>query len=148
MKGANMNNFKTKINKKKLELTIVFLAFALVALLKIVSAASSPVLAEDAPGMPSLFYNDNHFVYSVPGSATYLPLQYANGVHYIPLDMLKLLNNIKMDSNDNTPTSSTYNTKTISYPSIFRPKRRRTKTRNIRIAKCINIWGSHMCPSQ
>ena len=101
MKGANMNNFKTKINKKKLELTIVFLAFALVALLKIVSAASSPVLAEDAPGMPSLFYNDNHFVYSVPGSATYLPLQYANGVHYIPLDMLKLLNNIKMDSNDN-----------------------------------------------
>ena len=96
----NMKNFKAKINKKRLELTIVFLTFFLFALLKLLSATFSPVLAEESLGIPSLFYNDTHFPYSVPGSTTYLPLKQYNGVHYVPLDMLKLLNNIKMDSTD------------------------------------------------
>ncbi|MCL2816156.1 MAG: hypothetical protein FWD23_16305, partial [Oscillospiraceae bacterium] len=89
------------MNKRKLELTAVFLAFVVFALLKIVSAAVSPVLAEEIPGMPSLFYNDRYFVHSIPGNATYLPLQYSNGVYCVPLELIKQLNDIKMDSKDN-----------------------------------------------
>ena len=93
-----MENFKNNVNKRKFELTVVFLAFFLVALLKIVSAVY--VSAEEDSSIPSLFYNDNPFLYSIPGSSIYLPLKQYNGVHYVPLDIFKQLNDIKIYSND------------------------------------------------
>jgi len=96
-----LKKFEIELKKRKLELTAVFLAFFVIALLKFVSSVSSPVFAENAPGIPSLFYNDRAFVFSIPGSDTYLPLKQYGGVNYIPLDIFKLLNNIKIDSHDN-----------------------------------------------
>ncbi|MCL1859065.1 MAG: polysaccharide deacetylase family protein [Oscillospiraceae bacterium] len=94
-----MKNMKIKIKKRKLELTIIFLTLLLIVLIKLITI--TVVSAEDIlSAIPSLFYNDTHFVYSVPGNNIYLPLEEIDGVYYIPLGMLNLLNDLEMQSND------------------------------------------------
>ena len=70
-----MKNIKNKINKRKFELTVIFLALILIGLIKLLTTVS----AEDNSSIPSLFYNDTLFVYSMPGSNYYLPLEQIDG---------------------------------------------------------------------
>jgi len=91
---------KNKLGKRKFELTVVLLILLFIGFMKIVTMTASPVSAEDYSSMPSLFYNDNYYVYSVPGNSTYLPLEIVDGVYYVPVYLFKLLN-CEMDSKDN-----------------------------------------------
>ena len=110
-----MKNIKTKINKRKLELTVIFLALIVIILLKIITIPI--VSAEDNSSIPSLFLNDTHFVYSMPGSNIYLPLEKVDGVYYIPLSILKYFGGITIESNDKYDDTfmMSYNTKWMSF---------------------------------
>ena len=115
-----MKNIKKKISDRKFELTVIFLVLALIALLKILTVTM--VSAEDTStsSIPSLFYNDNGaFVYSMPGSNIYLPLEKIDGIYYIPRSMLILFepNGLTMASMNNYTESFMilYNNNWISF---------------------------------
>ena len=109
-----MKNITTKIKKRKLELTVIILALLLIAMLKIITMVYS-VSAEDIPTVPSLFYNDKVFVHSIPGNNYYLPLEEIDGVYYIPLDMLRFLNDINIDARDDDNFYIQYDFKMITF---------------------------------
>ena len=91
---------KNKLKNRKFELTAVCLTLLFIALMKLVTITASPVSAEDYSAMPSLFYNDNYYVNSIPGNSAYLPLETIDGVYYAPIWLFKFLN-CEMDSKDN-----------------------------------------------
>jgi len=89
---------KNKIVKRKLELTIIFLTFTFIAMMKIITMTVSPVSAEnEVYNIPSLFYNDRAF----ERDETYPLYQGDDGVYYIPLQLLDRINDLKRDTRDN-----------------------------------------------
>ena len=93
-----MKNIKNLIIKKKFGLTVIVLILVLIVLIKILTATM--VLAEDITSVPSLFYNDAVFVFSIWGSNYYMPIEQVNGDFYIPLAIFRLLNDINIDTMD------------------------------------------------
>jgi len=94
---------REKINKNKLELIITALTLLSVTVIIIfMVSASSHVSAEpeSSSHIPSLFHNDKPFAYSLPNSVVYLPLEIIDGVLYIPVDMLRYIDGIKIGNID------------------------------------------------
>ena len=90
-----MKNIKNKISKKKFEITFILMALLCMGLLKIVTMTVTPVSADDASSVPSLFYNDNAFMFDYLWS-----LEKIDGIYYVPIELFKLINDVTMKSED------------------------------------------------